>query len=118
MIALYLDEDIPPLAAVLLRAEGYDVISAYEVGMVGKEDEDHLQYATTNHRAIVTFNQRHFAPIYERWWFGGREHSGVVLSREYKIEEVGELVRLLRNLVVWNNPEDLMNHLVYLQQYQ
>jgi hypothetical protein len=118
LIALYLDEDIPPLAARLLRTEGYDVVSAYDAGMVQKEDEDHLQYAATNHRTIVTFNQRHFAPLYEHWWFGGREHHGIVLSREYKLDEVGELVRRLRNLVVRNNPGDLTNHLVYLQQYQ
>jgi hypothetical protein len=99
------------LAAQLRGAEGYDVVSAYDVGMVQKEDEDHLMYATTNHRVIVTYNQRHFALIYERWWFGRREHSGVVLSREYKLDEVGDLVRLLCNLVVWNNPGDLRNYL-------
>ena len=117
MISLYLDEDVPPLLASLLRAEQYDVVSAHEVGVLGKTDEEQLLYAASQGRAILTFNQRHFRPLYDEWWSAGRGHSGIVLSRAYKIDEIGELVRLARNLMVRNSPEDLANHLVYLQQY-
>ncbi|MCL4552842.1 MAG: DUF5615 family PIN-like protein [Candidatus Marsarchaeota archaeon] len=118
MIALYLDENVPPLVAKLLRSEEYDAISAHEVGMLEKDDEEQLQYAASNGRAILTFNQKHFRPLYDQWWLAGRSHSGIVLSREYKLDEIGELVRLVRNLVVRSNPEDLTNSLVYLQAYQ
>lgn len=118
MIALYLDEDVPPLVAKLLQAEEYDVISAHEVGILGKDDEEQLQYAAASRRAILTFNQKHFRPFYDQWWSLGRTHNGIVLSREYKLDEVGELVRLIRNLIVRNNPADLANSLVYLQAYQ
>ncbi|MBI2910448.1 MAG: DUF5615 family PIN-like protein [Chloroflexi bacterium] len=118
MIALYLDENVPPLVANLLQAEKYDVISAHEVGMFGKDDEEQLQYAASSGRALLTFNQKHFRPLYDRWWGPGRSHSGIVLSRQYKLDEIGELVRLIRNLIVRNNAEDLTNSLVYLQAYQ
>lgn len=118
MIALYLDENVPPLVAKLLQAEQYDVISAHEVGMLGKDDEEQLQYAASNGRTILTFNQKHFRPLYDQWWVSSRPHSGIVLSREYKLDEIAELVRSIRNLIVRGDTEDLANSLVYLQAYQ
>ncbi len=93
MIALYLDENIPPLIAKLLQAEEYDVISAHEVGMLGRDDEEQLQYAASSGRAMLTFNQKHFRPLYDQWWTSGRSHSGIVLSKEYKLDEIGDFVR-------------------------
>jgi len=42
LIALYLDENVPPLVASLLRSERIDVVSVCEVNMVSKDDEDQL----------------------------------------------------------------------------
>ncbi|MDO8671150.1 MAG: DUF5615 family PIN-like protein [Dehalococcoidia bacterium] len=109
MIALYLDENVPPLIARLLQAEGYDVISAYEVGMPAQDDEEQLKYAASSGRAILTFNQKHFRPLYDQWWISGRSHSGIVLSKEYKLEEIGDFVRLVRNLIVRSNSADMAN---------
>ena len=39
-VNLYLDEDISNLIAIILRSRGYDVVSAHEVGMRGKEDKE------------------------------------------------------------------------------
>ena len=117
MIALYLDENVPPLVAKLLRSEEYDVISAHDVGMLEKDDEEQLQYAASSGRVILTFNQRHFRPLYDQWWRSGRTHAGIILSREYKLDEIGELVRLIRALMVRGQPEELQNSLTFLQQY-
>ena len=117
MIALYLDENVPPLLANLLREERWDVVSAHEVGMVGKGDEEQLRYAASSGRAILTFDQKHFRPMYDEWWFAGRTHSGIILSREFKMDEIAELLRLIRNLMALVRPEELQNSLTYLQQY-
>lgn len=117
MISLYLDENVPPLVAKVLRDERLDVVSAYEVEMVGKDDEEQLRYATSSGRAILTFDQKHFRPLYDAWWFSGRTHNGVVLSREFKMDEIAELLRLIRNLISRVRPEELQNSLTYLQQY-
>lgn len=41
----YLDENITPVLASVLRGRGYDVVRAQEVGMRGKKDEEQLEYA-------------------------------------------------------------------------
>jgi hypothetical protein len=47
MLRLYLDEDSMDNALVqALRARGVDVLTAYEAGMIGRVDADHLDFAT------------------------------------------------------------------------
>jgi hypothetical protein len=53
---LYLDEDVVPGLARLLRGHGHDVVSAYERGRQGVSDEDQLRDATAEGRALLTFN--------------------------------------------------------------
>ena len=117
MIALYLDENISPLLAVLLRREKYDVTSAHEVDMQGRSDVAQLEYAASHGRAILTFDVKHFCRLHQEWWLSQRPHSGIVVSPEYRTGQIAEVTRLVRNLMAQNNPNDLDNQLVFLQQY-
>jgi hypothetical protein len=54
--ALYLDEDVVPDLARLLRGHGHDVVSAHERERQGVSDEDQLRDATAEGRALLTFN--------------------------------------------------------------
>ena len=51
---LYLDENLSPRLAEMLRARGLEVVSAYEVGNAELDDRAQLAYATREGRAIVT----------------------------------------------------------------
>src|SRR5690242_16357996 len=57
---LYLDEDVIPEVARLLRARGIDVISVHEVGATGLSDEQQLERATAEDRVLLTNNYRDF----------------------------------------------------------
>jgi hypothetical protein len=52
-IELYLDEDINISLAAILRGHGYDVITTLEVGNLSNLDEEQLEYAANNSRAIL-----------------------------------------------------------------
>ncbi len=39
-----------------LRARGVDVTTALEAGMIGREDREHLDYATARGRVLYSFN--------------------------------------------------------------
>jgi uncharacterized protein DUF5615 len=49
-IELYLDEDVDVLIADLLRARGFKVTTTQEIGKLGKDDEEQLEYAVTQRR--------------------------------------------------------------------
>lgn len=58
--SLYLDEDFSVLIAALLKAQGFDVTTARDEGMLGESDPKQLEYASAHERCIVTHNRVHF----------------------------------------------------------
>jgi hypothetical protein len=68
--------------AVDLREAGYDVLTTQQARMDTATDEEQLQFAATENRAIVTFNIRHFARLHWDWTSRGRNHAGIIVSRQ------------------------------------
>ncbi len=114
-IKLYLDEDISYTVAVVLRSRGCDVISAHEVGMTGKTDDEQLDYAVTNARTILTFNARHFAPLAEKCYKEQRDHLGIVISKQINLSE---MARMVVNMLKIYKTDDLKNSLIWLQSFK
>jgi predicted nuclease of predicted toxin-antitoxin system len=116
-VKLYLDEMIPTDLARLLREYGYDVVTAQEAGMLGKADSDHLEYASAQGRAILTFNIRDFVKLHKRWLAEGKHHAGIVVSPEIEMKRFSELLRLCLKLLDQALPEELADRLCYLQEF-
>jgi len=55
-------------------------------------DAAQLEYATSQARAILTFNATDFEYLHEKWQQDGREYMGIIVSEQ--IEDVSELVTL------------------------
>ena len=53
---VYLDEDLSPTIAELLRQRGMDATSAQDIGNTQVDDRAQLEYATRQGRAVVTAN--------------------------------------------------------------
>jgi predicted nuclease of predicted toxin-antitoxin system len=118
MVALYLDADYDPLVARRQRSRGFDVVSAHEVGMSDANDAEHLDYAAHRGRVLLTFNTKDFASLHTQWVADGRPHAGIVVSRQYRRREIGELLRLVENLLLLATDEDLANRLLYLTEFE
>jgi predicted nuclease of predicted toxin-antitoxin system len=93
MIKLYLDEDITPVLARVLRDRGFNVASALELGHSSWDDEAHLEYASSEGRTLLTYNIRHFAGLHKKWQSAGKIHEGIILSPQFSREQFGELLR-------------------------
>lgn len=108
---LLLDEHIWDYLANILRKQGFDVIHGNEVDLVSTVDNQIMQYAAGEHRAVVTFNIKHFIPLAIQYFKDGKEHYGVVVSKELS---QGELQRRVIKLLESVTAEELMNSVKYL----
>lgn len=76
---LYLDEDLSPRIAEILRGRGIDAASAYEEGNTMWDDAAQLRHATAQGRAIVTGNVQDFIAQDLAALAANTAHAGIVL---------------------------------------
>lgn len=108
---LLLDEHIWAYLAKILREQGFDVVHVNEINLDAAPDDQIMQYAAGEHRAIVMFNIKHYIPLSIQYFKEGKELYGVVASKEISH---GELKRRVTNLLESVTAEELMNAVRYL----
>ena len=112
---LFLDEDVWPGLATILRELGFDVVHVYEMERGGMSDADQLAYSAQEGRAILTHNAKDFVPLTIEYFFNERSHAGVILSPQI---EKGELVRRTLNLLRSLSAEEIAGTVRHLTDYQ
>lgn len=116
---LYLDEDVLPDLTPILRGLGYDVVSAHETDALGLSDEEQLQRATAENRAIFTFNYHDFIRLGIEWFASNRSHAGIVISyRQYTHRELRALRQAVTKLLNAVSAEDMRNSIWILDEFR
>jgi predicted nuclease of predicted toxin-antitoxin system len=106
-VKVYLDEDLSPVIAQILRGRGVDAVSAHEAGMIGASDHEPLDHAAGEHRALVTRNAREFRILADRRVHAQQPHVGIVVcSPSVRGSEVAKIATALEALV-GQRPEGL-----------
>ena len=92
------------------------MVTASEQGMVGKTDEQQLEWTAANGRSLYSFNRGDFHRLHTRWLREGRSHSGIILSRQDL--SVGEQMRRLLRLINRLTPDGMRDRIEFLSAWQ
>ena len=114
-VRLYLDEDVDLALALALRARKIDAVSALELGRRQMDDANHLAYAVTQQRAILTHNRDDFLRLAVGYFTETRDHFGIVIAPQYPL---GEMLRRVLHLVATETQEGLFGQVRWLQAYK
>ncbi|MEW6214853.1 MAG: DUF5615 family PIN-like protein [Nitrospirota bacterium] len=75
----YLDEDLSPKIAEVLRKHHIDAVSAHEVEMLQAADLEQLERASSEGRCLVTRNRNDFIRLTVQFFNEHRPHTGVLI---------------------------------------
>ena len=78
-VRFYFDEDADARLAEALRRRGYEVEITVESGQLEASDEEQLAYASSQQRALVIHNIKHFPGLHVAWMEAGRSHRGIII---------------------------------------
>jgi hypothetical protein len=95
-----------------LRARGADVLTAQEAGMIERQDDDHLEFATAKGRVLYSFNVGDYCRLQAQ----GGSHAGLILAQQQRYS-VGEQMRRLLRLIAARSAEDMRNHIEFLSAW-
>ncbi len=114
-IRLYLDEDVDPFLAQILRSRGVDCLSTQDASNLGHTNPDQLTFAIDNERAILTFNVKDFVQLASTYTGSGQQHSGIIVSDHLPFRE---LLRRTLILLQHHVHDDLTDKILWLQNYK
>ena len=117
-VRLYLDRHIKKQLAVDLRERGFDVLTTEEARMDTAPDEEQLEFAAKENRAILTYNIRDFAPLHQSWFAAGRLPSGIIVSRQLGSRQYGILLARMLLLLDQLSADQIRNNFVHLEQFK
>jgi predicted nuclease of predicted toxin-antitoxin system len=110
-LRIFFDEDVHAALAAALRKRGYDAVLALEEKRLGLSDESQLNFATQENRCLVTFNVGDFVRLHNCWIDAGREHAGIIVSKQLP---VGEMLRRLLALLQKENADSMRGQVRFL----
>lgn len=113
---LYLDEDLSPRVAALLRERGLDATGAHEVGHAGRSDLEQLHHAVREDRCLVTRNVVDFLEIVRQLINRQESHAGILLvPASFRGDEFAALADAIARSVA-TFPQGLADRVLFLRR--
>ncbi|MBT9316797.1 DUF5615 family PIN-like protein [Leptothoe spongobia] len=110
-ISLYLDEDVNVLVADLLRAKGFDAITARDARQLHATDAEQLVYAVGQCRTLVTHNRTDFEELVQSYFDSEQMHYGVIFAVRRSPQEIAQRLLAILNQVTF---DEMHNQVRYI----
>lgn len=108
---MYLDEDVNVLIADLLRARGFDVITARDAGQLHATDAEQLAYTISQSRTLVTHNRTDFEELVQSYFDSGQTHYGVIFAVRRPPQEIAQRLLAILNQIA---SDEMQNQVRYI----
>ena len=108
MAGFLIDEDLPRSLSREMRAAGFDAVDVRDVGLRGRPDEEVLEHAVREHRAVVTADVG-FGNILR---FPLGEHGGIIVIRFPNEVPIRDLNREVLAAISWLGDDDMAGNVV------
>ena len=116
-VGIYIDEDSMDRSLVTaLRVRGADVLTAFEAGMIERDDIDHLRYSTGQQRVLLTGNVGDFCRLHAEFIGTQQTHAGIICLQQQSAS-IGDTLRRLLRLLNTRSSEDMTNRLEFLANW-
>ena len=99
-----------------LLARGADAVTAWDVGMIQRPDEEHLDWAAAHGRVLYSFNLADFYHLHADWLARDKAHAGLILAQQQR-HPVGEQVRRLLKLIASKTAEQMRSQVEFLSNW-
>jgi hypothetical protein len=114
---IYIDEDAMDSDFVLaLRSRGLNVLTAFESGLIGEDDETQLRFAASKLCVLYTCNICDFHRLHTQWQQQGLVHSGIIFVPQQRYSVGEQLQRILR-LFSSLSEESIRNKIHFLSNW-
>ena len=110
-IELYLDEDVNVVVRDLLRAQGFNAITATQAGQGGRTDAEQLAFAASHRRALVTHHRVHFESLALEYFTTGQKHWGIIIAVQRPPEQIVQRWLVILNQVTTDEMENQVRYL-------
>jgi Domain of unknown function (DUF5615) len=111
-VRAFLDEQLSPQIAALLRKRGYDVVAVADgTELIGSSDRVLLEVASDERRAVITNNVKDFRPLAAEPLARGQTHGGLILVPSSRTRTRASVERLADAIerVLRNHPDELVS---------
>ena len=106
-----MDEDVHFGLSHAIRTRGYDVEHTQERDRKGLSDYEQLLYAIAEERCLFSFNVRDFVILHNRYIDEGKEHYGIIVSKQIT---PGDALKKVLPLLQTVPREEMKNRLEFL----
>ncbi len=117
-VSLYIDEDVTNQLAELIRKRGYNAVSAVDLGKISVLDDEHLAYAVERRMTVLTYNERDYVELARQWAQNNRKHYGILISDQFSVRQIGELLRRVLNFLDRVTADEMINVVRYLSDFK
>ena len=103
-LSIYLDDcSDEDLLIARLKGAGHTAVSPRNTGTMGRDDAEHLEYASQHGHSVLTHNPSDFQDLHKLWQTQRRQHRGILLiyrdNDPSKDMTAAEIVAALDNLL-------------------